>query len=71
MTIHGAYEKYKDGEEDQAKENLKKGLHDFIDKLCEKDEFWIKQERDKSGIDILRQENTIGWKIAILHLSDE
>lgn len=71
MSIYGEYKIYKDGEEEQAKAMLKKSLHDFIDELCEKDEFWIKCERDKSGIDLLRKYNTIGWKIAIPHLSDE
>ena len=71
MTMYGAYERYKDGEEEQAKAKLKKDLHDFIDELCEEDEFWIKHERDETGKDPLRMYNTIGWKIAIPHLSDE
>lgn len=65
MLIYGEYEKYEDGCEAEAKERLKKSLHNFIDEMCERDDFWIKKERDKTGKDILRQENTIAWKIAI------
>lgn len=65
MIQFGNWTYYKDGDEEGAKERLKKEMHDLIDTLCEKDDFWIKVERDKSGKDILRNENTLAWKIAI------
>lgn len=66
--MFGDYVKYDDGCEEQAKEYLKAGLHEFIDKLCEDDSFFIKCERDKTGKDILRKSNTLGWKITIPHM---
>ena len=57
--------------EDEAKELLKKELHNLIDELCERDDFWIKKERDRTGNDILNQANTIAWKIAIPQMNDE
>ena len=71
MKICGEWTSYLDGGEEKAKEILKKHLHEFIDELCEKDEFWINVKRDESGKDLLRQENTIGWKIAIPHLKED
>lgn len=71
MIICGGYKKYEDGCEAEAKELLKKELHNHIDELCERDDFWIKKERDRTGKDILRQENTIGWKITIPHMEDK
>ena len=68
MVICGDYVKYADGCEEQAKEYLKAELHAFIDELCEKDDFLIKHERDKTGKDPLRQSNTLAWKIAIPHM---
>lgn len=70
MAMFGSYLKYEDGEEERAKEVLKQQLHSFIDSLCEKDDFWIKKERDKSGKDLLRQTNTIAWKINMPHMKD-
>ena len=65
MVEYGSYLKYKDGDEEKAKRLLKKQLHELIDCLCENEDFWIKQERDRTGKDLLRRANTIGWKIAI------
>ena len=71
MAVYGSYLRYNDGEEEWAKEALKKQLHSFIDSLCEKDDFWIKQEMDKSGKDPLNDINRIGWKITIPHMKSE
>ena len=71
MIIRGGYKKYEDRCEAEAKEILKNELHNLIDELCERDDFWIKTERDRTGEDILRQENTIGWKITIPHMEDK
>lgn len=68
MVMFGDYVKYADGCEEQAKEHLKAELHAFIDKLCDDESFFIKCERDKTGKDILRQSNTLAWKIAIPHM---
>ena len=70
MKIFGNYKKYPDGYEDEVKEILKKELHDWIDEICEDEEFWIKNERDKTGKDLLRGANTVGWKIAIPHMKE-
>lgn len=68
MKIFGNYKKYPDGCEDEVKEILKKELHDWIDKICEDEEFWIKCERDKTGKELL---NTVGYKIAIPHMQEK
>lgn len=65
MEQYGSYLKYEDGDEERAKELLKRQLHSLIDKLCEDEDFWIKKERDCTGKDPLRLANTVGWKIAV------
>ncbi len=70
MSMFGSYIRYRDGDEEKAKKVLKLQLHSFIDSLCEKDDFWLKVERDKSGEDLLRLTNQIGWKIDVPHMKD-
>ena len=65
MVIYGEYKEYADGCEAEAKERCKKDLHNLIDELCERDDFWIKKE-----IPSVAYENTIGWKIAIPHMKN-
>lgn len=69
MVEFGNYLEIEEGQEAEAKELLKRDMHDFIDKLCEVEDFWIKKEADKR--DPLRQKNTIGWKMAVLYLNDD
>lgn len=71
MKICGHFIRYPDGHEEQAKEILNKQLHGFIDELCEKEDFWLKCERDKTGKDLLKRSNTLGWKITIPHMQEE
>lgn len=71
LIYFGNYLKYKDGDEEKAKELLKKQLHGLIDGLCERDDFWIKVEGDASGKDLLGQTNSIAWKIVVPHMEDK
>lgn len=71
MKIYGEWTDYEDGDKEKAKQRLKELLHTLIDELCEKDDFWIDCERDKTGKNILRQSNTIAWKIAIPHMEQK
>ena len=71
MILYGDYVKYEDGvSEDELKKILKKQMYSLIDILCEKEGFFIKVERDKTGKDLLRQSNTMGWKIAVPHMEN-
>lgn len=40
MAMYGGYEFTENGNEEKAKEKLKKEIHKAIDKLCEIDQFW-------------------------------
>lgn len=68
MIKYGGYVEYKDGCKEEAKERLRKELHDFIDELCDKEEFWIVKEPFKNGDPI--SVNTIGWRIDIPHMEN-
>lgn len=70
MILLGDYTKYEDGCEEKAKEVIRKQLHELADALVDVEGFLIVKERDKSGKYLLRQENTMGWKIAIPHMEE-
>ena len=62
MAMYGGYEFTENGNEEKAKENLKKEIHEVIDKLCEIDQFWIVKENAPG---IPEGEKFVGWKIEI------
>lgn len=69
--IYGECIWYEDGDKEKAKQRLKASLHDFVDELCENEDFWLVHERDKTGKDLLRLSNAIGWKIIIPHMEQK
>ena len=62
-VIH--YEDEEKDFEEKFKEQLKQEMHAMIDEQFDKEDFWFKVERDPTGKDALRRENSIAWKISI------